>query len=229
MHFFAPVRQSDNSNLQRYTYKKVGGEEADKFTWIKDNELSKSSRIRSLLAGTVVAILTVVCIGAIIWWPSRLISAHEYNTITDDNIRHSCGGTVAEAQERGCKWDLLAAAWLPQACIDEELTNGFRDERPWRYFADRNGTEELFEPELQYRVGPNDTYYTTLEYHRMHCNYQWRKMHRAMQRGTRIESGLAKYHHTLHCGFVGLQEAGLQDLTTVISVEFMECYATYSD
>ena len=229
MHFFAPLRQSDNSNFQRYTYEKIGGEEAGKFAREKDNEKSWNSRIRSLLAGTVIALLMVVCIRIIIWWPSRLISAHDYNTKTDDNILHSCGETVTEAQELGCKWDLLASSWLPPACIDEELTNGFRDERRWRYFADSDGTEELFEPELQYRVGPNDTYYTTLEWHRMHCNYQWRKMHRAMQKETLIESGLAKYHHTLHCGFVGLQEADLQDLTTHISVEFMDCYATYPE
>ena len=228
MHFFVPLLQAANSNLQRHTYEKVGEEEADEITW-KDKKASWSSQIRSLLAGTVVVMLTAVCIVAIVWWPSRLISVHEYNPNTDDNILHNCGGTVAEAQKLGCKWDLLAASWLPPACIDEELTNDFRDEGPWQYFADKDGREELFEPELQYRVGPNDRYYTTLKYHRVHCNYQWRKMHRALQRGTRIESGLAKYHHTQHCGFVGLQEADLQDLTTIISVEFMDCYATYED
>lgn len=140
-----------------------------------------------------------------------------------DKAVANCGSTIDEARALNCTWDLLAAAWLPPACIDQELTQDFRDQGPWRYFADREGTQELSEEDLQYRVGPGNEYYTSLKYHKTHCSYQWRKMHRAMERGTKIENKLADYHHTMHCGYVQMQQGDMEDLLTKITVELMTC------
>jgi hypothetical protein len=151
-------------------------------------------------------------------------SEHSPHPQSDDNDTvATCGSTLEEAQALGCHWDLLAAAWLPPACIDQELTEDFRAQGPWRYFADREGTQELVEEELQYRVGKGNEYYTSLRYHKTHCSYQWRKMHRAMERGTKIENKLADYHHTMHCGYVQMQQGDMEDLMTKITVELMTC------
>ena len=149
---------------------------------------------------------------------------HVAHNITEDELRpYHCGSSIKEAQELGCSWDLLSASWLRPECLDRELTDSFRAEEDWPYFADREGKFPLEEKDLQWRVGEGMNYFTTLKYHRTHCSYQWRKMHRAMERGTRIENGLASYHHTLHCGFVFLQDGQLDELLTEISVEFMRC------
>jgi hypothetical protein len=210
-------------------------------------------KTRSLVSGVVVAGLMAACITGIVWWPARIQaaqlaaynhshhsghSAHPvhldhsehpgncdhspYSKSNDDTVA-TCGSTIEEAKALNCTWDLLAAAWLPPACIDKELTDDFRTQGPWRYFADRDGTEELFEEELQYRVGEGNEYYTSLKYHKTHCSYQWRKMHRAMQMGTKIENKLADYHHTIHCGYVSMQEGDMEDLLTKITVELMTC------
>ncbi|KAK2605523.1 hypothetical protein N8I77_008356 [Diaporthe amygdali] len=155
--------------------------------------------------------------------PSSSSDHSPYPQSKDDDTVATCGSTLAEAQALNCTWDLLAAAWLPPACIDEELTADFRAQGPWTYFADREGTQELFEEELQYRVGKGNEYYTSLRYHKTHCSYQWRKMHRAMERGTKIENKLADYHHTMHCGYVQMQQGDMEDLMTKITVELMTC------
>lgn len=36
-----------------------------------------------------------------------------------------CGTSSAEAKSMGCKYDSLAAAWLPEHCRDDELTAEF--------------------------------------------------------------------------------------------------------
>lgn len=150
---------------------------------------------------------------------------HDYSPSpqSKDYTISTCGSTLEEAKALNCEWDVMAAGWLPPACIDRELTEEFRAEGPWRYFADQNGTEELLEEELQYRLGEGNEYYASLRFHKTHCGYQWRKMHRAMQRGTKIENKLADYHHTLHCGYVNMQEGDLEDLLTIITVELMSC------
>jgi hypothetical protein len=137
--------------------------------------------------------------------------------------KYACGTTVDEARALGCKFDVLAAAWMPEACLDEELTEEFRNRGPWQYFADASGKVELSEEELSMRVGPDGMFWTTQKWHVIHCAYQWRKMHRAMQSGRRIESSLADYAHTKHCGHVFLDRSPLENLLTEITVEYLSC------
>lgn len=52
----------------------------------------------------------------------------------------SCGKSVAEAIANGCKYDLLASAWLPEQCRDDELTAEFNKAGPgpngeWTYVS----------------------------------------------------------------------------------------------
>ncbi|KAL9635102.1 MAG: hypothetical protein Q9164_003673 [Protoblastenia rupestris] len=211
-------------------YEKVSSGDSDGFA-LRQNEGKNKwmLRARSFLVGGAITSVAFLCILVIIWWPSRLLHTHNESLMSaaTDNVLHHCGDSVEEAQQLGCTWDSLAAAWLPPACIDQELTDEFRAQHNWTYFADKKGNEPLMEEELKYRIGKNATYFTSLRYHRTHCNFQWRKMHRAWERGTWIESALARYHHTKHCGFVGLQTMDLEDLATEISVEFMTCYPSY--
>jgi hypothetical protein len=208
-------------------YRRVNEEMSSEFP------LRKTSRATSVLKATGIALVTGICLFLIIWWPSQLLStalnkpgySPAKSSVSDElESVHHCGpGNVEEAQKLGCTWDLLAGSWLPQRCIDKDLTDEFRNAGDWHFYEDREGTKELQEEELKWRVGPNMTYFTTLKYHRTHCSFQWRKMHRAMQSGRKIENALANYDHTLHCGYVFLQDGELHELLTEISVEFFYC------
>lgn len=233
-------------------YQKVRGKESiDRFLLRKEGQrIFLGIKTRSLVSGVVIAGLIAACIAGIIWWPARIQAAqlaaynhpyHSSHKVHLDHFEHpgnydhspsskskddtiaTCGNTIEEAKALNCTWDLLAMAWLPPACIDKALADEFRTQGPWRYFADPDGIEELFEEELQYRVGKGHEFYTSLKYHRTHCSYQWRKMHRAMQMGTKIENKLADYHHTMHCGDVIMQGGDMEDLLTKITVELMTC------
>ena len=214
-------------------YRKLDEESSSDFTpYTQQSIPSEPSKIWKITRVATVGLFNAACLFAFVWWPSRILSAgiSPVQKIPDlsagtDHLEsvHHCGRSIEEAKKLGCTWDLLAGSWLPQRCIDQELTDEFRAAGDWHFYVDKNGTEELMESELQYRVGPGMDYYTTLEYHRTHCSFQWRKMHRAMQSGGRIENALANYEHTLHCGFVFLQDGDLQDLLTEISVEFFYC------
>jgi hypothetical protein len=239
--------------MHEHVYEKVGDESTDGFPLGKEGRrIFLGVKTWSLVSGVVVAGLMAACITGIVWWPALIQAAqlaaynhshrldhsppvHSHHSEHHGTCNHSpyskskvdtvatCGSTIKEAKALNCTWDLLAAAWLPPACIDKELTDDFRAQGPWKFFADRNGTEELLEEELPYRIGEGKEYFTSLKYHRTHCSYQWRKMHRAMQMGTKIENKLADYHHTIHCGYVSMQEGDMEDLLTKITVEFMTC------
>jgi len=232
-------------------YEKVDDEESnDEFPGGKPGRKTfLGIKIRSLVSGVVIIGLIAVCITGIVWWPSRIVaaqlaayndshpsshSAHEHSeqfsntdyslssVPTSDTVA-TCGSTLEEAQALNCVWDGLGGYWVPPACYDKEITEQFLAAGPWKYFNDHAGTQELAEEDLKYRFGEENKYYTTLKYHRVHCSFQWRKMHRALEKGWKVENMLMDYHHTLHCGTVSLQEGQMDDILTSITIELATC------
>lgn len=53
---------------------------------------------------------------------------------------------VTKARAKGCKYDSIGAAWLPDYYRDDELTftfaqSGMELDGSWTYFADADGTQ----------------------------------------------------------------------------------------
>ncbi|KAJ3480581.1 hypothetical protein NLG97_g8040 [Lecanicillium saksenae] len=118
----------------------------------------------------------------------------------------NCGDSVEQALELNCKYDSLAAAWLPPHCRDDELTAEFDTfgdgpNGTWQYWADVHHTKELAVDELGAladlpRGGP---FCTTHRWHLMHCFFYWCKAIRSEELGTMLE---LRYHsdgHAKHC------------------------------
>ncbi|RGP79545.1 hypothetical protein FLONG3_2293 [Fusarium longipes] len=125
----------------------------------------------------------------------------------------NCGSSVAEALSLGCKYDSLAAAWLPEPCRDDALTaeferSGDAPNGQWSYWADLNHTQELSLEELGKKGDdPSFRFYTTAEWHRVHCAFFWRKMFRSHISGVIIEPRFDNEEHVIHCGSVLLHTA----------------------
>ncbi|PSS28069.1 hypothetical protein M430DRAFT_113475, partial [Amorphotheca resinae ATCC 22711] len=124
-------------------------------------------------------------------WPKKPVSC-------------SCGGTtVVEAKARGCIFTPLAIAWLPPQCLDMELADEFDQIGPeggWPYYADLNGTIPLTREEVGAIADiPGGVFYTTQEWHIMHCMYTWRKHYRSKFTGVTIEQRSNGLKHIHHC------------------------------
>jgi len=139
-------------------------------------------------------------------------------------ISCSCGYSVAEALSRDCKWDFLASAWLPPYCRDDELSAEFDRSGPgpngeWEYYENEEGTHLLSATEIGAGADvPGFLYYTTQEWHIVHCYFYWIKM----WRGVNIEKRYNTEHHIRHCGqeFVA-RDVGLNDITTLQGASLM--------
>jgi hypothetical protein len=137
---------------------------------------------------------------------------------TIDKTSCNCGSSVAEALSLGCKFVPMASAWLPPACIDEELSSEFDKAGPgpsnsWRYYADvTNNTSLLTLSEVALLANtPKVLYYTTVEWHIVHCAYYWKKLHRSRWTGVLIEPRYDTEKHMDHClkMFLDTTERGL--------------------
>ena len=185
------------------------------------NQLFRRLRLLYFILAGIVILALLAVISAVVW-PIR---AHTTDLIDPASLQTQlqCGASTKEAQALGCKFDILAMAWLPPACVDPGLTTEFRSYEKWRYWADEQATVELREDELWNRSGPDGVVWAPLKWHLVHCNFQWQKMNRAMLVGRRIEAALADLAHTKHCGNIVLDRSGLDELRTEITIAFLTC------
>lgn len=109
-----------------------------------------------------------------------------------------CGNTSEQAIENNCVLDFIAGAWVPTACYDAELEAEFFDIKPWHWYADADGKQELSIESIRKDGGPNPIY-VSVEYHWVHCSYTWRKLHRARMMQRPIDTHIGDYDHTIHC------------------------------
>jgi hypothetical protein len=132
------------------------------------------------------------------------VSAKEHNTVELRSC--DCGKSIEEAVALGCKYDSLAAAWLPEHCRDDELTEEFERSGPgvdgkWTYWTDSAHTKEISVEEIAKMAGdPNGRFHMTGHWHVVHCIFYWRKEHRARFNGKMVEPRSDSEGHVKHCG-----------------------------
>lgn len=118
----------------------------------------------------------------------------------------NCGASTAEAVAMGCRYDSLAAAWLPGHCRDEQLTaefdkSGDGPNGAWKYWLDLNHTKEITLDDLRTRGDDKDfRFYSTMDWHIVHCLFYWRKQFRARFNGVTVEPRYDSEEHLNHCG-----------------------------
>ncbi|RAL05406.1 uncharacterized protein BO80DRAFT_136147 [Aspergillus ibericus CBS 121593] len=127
-----------------------------------------------------------------------------------------CGTSTTEALTLNCKFDSLAAAWLPPHCRDDELTAEFDHAGPgpngtWTYYADDYHTIPMSIDEVALLADNQSArVQMTREWHVVHCLFYWRKMIRVRDRaaeGVMMEPSFDNEEHVRHCIGVVLGES----------------------
>lgn len=200
----------------------------------RDNRICKTlaswvSRYRPLLTLT----LGIILGASVVLLSMGLAKTNPFraaNHKTSDELcvpkseRYNCGNSTEQALALGCYFDLLSVSFVPWQCADRELEAQFLAEGPWKYWADRHQTQELKQDELWKRpTMPNDSFHVTMHWHRLHCLYQWRKMHRALESGRRMDTSYKFYGHTLHCGAVFSDTRPGNATGGTVSIHFDSC------
>ena len=112
-----------------------------------------------------------------------------------------CGKSPEEAKARGCRFDMLATAWLPPRCIDDELVDEFIKLGNWQFYTEMHGDKkhDSYEPEFLGSFSEPKSIWTTRAWHHMHCLYMWKKIGRALVRGRSTDAETVSEPHTQHC------------------------------
>ena len=137
--------------------------------------------------------------------------------------KYFCGNSTTEAKSLGCRFSPLTMSWLPDVCHDDELAAEFQAIQPWQYFNDQNGTREISLEDAAESAGTGMELWISLQWHVTHCSYVWKKMHRAWERGSRLEKTASQYRHTVHCGRVMMNRMDRDRLLTIVTPIFEQC------
>lgn len=122
----------------------------------------------------------------------------------------NCGNPTDEAVALGCKYDSLAAVWLPEHCRDEELTAEIERSGPgvdgkWTYWTDSTHTKEISIEEIAKMGGSQEfLLHMSGHWHVIHCIFYRRKEHRAQIDRKMVEPRFNREEHVKHCGKIFL-------------------------
>ncbi|KAE8152262.1 hypothetical protein BDV25DRAFT_138077 [Aspergillus avenaceus] len=123
----------------------------------------------------------------------------------------------------GCRYDSFAAAWLPPACRNDELIDQFERAGPnpdgsWPYYGDKNKTQVLSLEEVSMLPETGGHFFSTHQWHLVHCAYYWKKMFLALKDGTIIEHRYNNLAHLGHCEMMFLKRDPLDTIVTEAGV-----------
>jgi hypothetical protein len=168
--------------------------------------LSNSLQILGKTFMSIFILLGLINLAFLLIYPAR-----PTQPLSSTSNACNCGDSTASALAQGCVYDSMAAAWLPPACRDPELTTIFERSGPgpngsFLYFADPHHRVPLTLDQVA-MLGdtPEARFYTTWEWHATHCYFYWWKEFRARSLGTVIEKRYNRAFHLNHCQKVLLQ------------------------
>ena len=146
-----------------------------------------------------------------------------------------CGHTPSEAVARGCIFDVMTTSWQHPDCFDAELnaeTTAMHS--PWPFYWSSGPPNERPTPEMLNLIPLEElgfyegVFWATREYHVWHCTYTWRQMHRAVEKGRKLDGFLLNYEHTAHCGRLIINASdhsgiALDSVVTMASLKYPLC------
>jgi hypothetical protein len=183
---------------------------------LEDTEQSQLKRLSSAWTARRVSLALFVGAVAII----ALFTV--YRLWISPNI-DQCGTTPAEARARGCVFEMIGFSWLPKDCHDAEVEAEFRImSQDLEYYRDMNYTERVSIEEASQGNGPG--FYVNQDYHKAHCAFLLKKLHRAVSSGRRIDGLISPVAHTSHCVHMLLGSPNYRaDALQMATVKFPYC------
>ncbi|KAF2230170.1 hypothetical protein EV356DRAFT_350064 [Viridothelium virens] len=158
------------------------------------------------------SILFRILIVGLVSWGLIDLGLRTYSFVTAADQTCYCGTNPKEAIAKGCLYDHLAAAWLPESCRDEELMRIWDDigrvgQHNWTYYKYPENTQQLSTEEVSMlgRImdgAPEDRLAVTsvtTDWHMSHCLYLWWKLVRSPSTGRAMSPRYSDEHHVKHC------------------------------
>ncbi|RDA89730.1 hypothetical protein CP533_6853 [Ophiocordyceps camponoti-saundersi (nom. inval.)] len=108
-----------------------------------------------------------------------------------------CGVDPLTARSKGCLFDPIAMAWLPNQCHDFPLTKEFLEAEHWQYWTDSGGSRAISLANVY--QGLHSVLFVNEVYLRHRCVFAWRKFHRAIINDSAVDGYVTDWDGMLEC------------------------------
>lgn len=164
--------------------------------WSKSTKHNHRRVLYFLTVGTVL-LMVLISITMYLFNNGRLQTTQKLS-IPIFNSRKNCGTSPTEAQELGCKFDIMMNGWVPLACYNEALSEKYLSENDFHFYTDAYAQDEVAMEVV--RRGEWEGLYTGWEHHIHHCAYMWKILVLAVEAGKGMfDSSSSSFDHTAHC------------------------------
>ena len=110
-----------------------------------------------------------------------------------------CGHSPESAHNAGCLWSAMTFAWYPPACYDKEIEEEFLDLSDWQWYASDDLSPEDKLPVGAVLRGEIHRAYMSMNFHKMHCLYSFKKLFRAFLGLALSDNYVLRLGHMEHC------------------------------
>ena len=108
-----------------------------------------------------------------------------------------CGNDAITARSRGCMFDPISIAWLPESCHDFELTKEFLAVERWHFWTRPDTSDAMSLANVM--QGQHSTLFVSETYLRHRCVFAWRKLHRAVLNSTAVDAYTTGWDGMMEC------------------------------
>ncbi|KAJ6442619.1 CS-like domain-containingprotein [Purpureocillium lavendulum] len=159
-----------------------------------DTQVHRRSKLfRCLLQ----AVTSLLCLGVLFASYDLYRAAGSSAPVRDETHARPCGNDAITARNRGCMFDPISIAWLPDACHDFDLTKEFLAVERWHYWT-RPGTADAMSL-ANVMQGQHSTLFVSETYLRHRCVFAWKKLHRAVMNATSVDGYTADWDGMMEC------------------------------
>lgn len=179
----------------------------------KKTKISVNGRTVCMIINGILLTSIVVLLGIVIYTfrhqSLRSCSLPEYRRVSEkENIKSlsepkgepqwkDCGTSRAEAQEKGCRYDVILVAWVHADCFDEELMESYLSEVDYPFWLDRALQQSTTLEEV--RKGIHPVVFSNQEFHMAHCAYFLEMSIRGFRNRRVWDNTTLDMEHTEHC------------------------------
>lgn len=202
------LKQGDSNDPESHSLTDGDSEKQEAVNYGQTADRSRLQQLRQI----VLHITAALCCWIVLVTAWRTTMHPTSRAIKYEKQTLECGNTTAEAEARGCAFDLLSHNWLPQPCLDplseaeyrEYVSSPDRLYGAYPYFLDKDGTQRISD-EREFSMlanGPtlaDQHVFTTREEHLAHCSFLLRRTHRGAEGKVRINDENLQFWHTEHC------------------------------
>lgn len=125
------------------------------------------------------------------------LGTEKNHNITSHARLITCGNSIAEAKQLGCRYDIMLNDWVPTECWDDQSIGEYMDDESWGAYRDDKLTELV--PTIE-EMSEMEFYWTSQKDHINHCAMLWRKQFNALYyESPTFDEVIADPMHTEHC------------------------------